>query len=328
MIDLHLHLDGSLPPALLIRLAELEGVLLPSNNLNELAPYISVPKNCRSLNEFLQKFDLPVSCMQSEQTLKEAAWGLVKELADQGLRYAEIRFAPQLHQRKGLTQKQAVEAVISGMEAGKEERDLKTGLILCCMRGKDNEKENMETIRLAALFLGKGVCGADLAGAEALYPTKDYESLFASARENHVPITIHAGEADGPDSVRAALAMGASRIGHGVRGAEDPKLMQEIIDKQITLEICVTSNYQTKAVLEGQIHPILKLLRQGAAVTVNTDDMTVCNTTLADEFEYLRKKGMTKEEEMRLLLNGAEGAFLSEEEKQELKTEILSRFKK
>jgi len=176
-----------------------------------------------------------------------------------------------------------------------------------------------------AALLGAGVCGLDLAGAEALYPTRDFEELFCKARKENIPFTIHAGEADGPDSIRAALSFGARRIGHGVRVTEDKALLEEVIRKQVTLEMCVTSNLQTKAVREGREHPALWLLRQGAAVTINTDDMTVCKTTISEELKWLRSMGMTREEERKLWENALKGAFLPEEEKEALGREVRLR---
>ena len=331
MIDLHLHLDGSLPPALLIKLAEEEGIVLPGRTEEELMPFLVAPRDCQDLNEYLEKFSLPVSCMQSAATLTEAARGLAHELADQGLIYAEIRFAPQLHQQKGLTQKQVIEAVLNGLgKAGKEVPSLKTNLILCCMRGADNEKANRETIRLAAEFFNDHVCAkvcaVDLAGAEALFPTRSFSDLFAFARELDVPFTIHAGEAAGAESIEAALFFGARRLGHGVRVIERPELLEEIIEKQIPLELCMTSNLQTKALPQSTDYPLLYLLRRGAVVTVNTDNMTVSGTTIAHEYAALRAMGMTVQEEKLLLKHGVEAAFLPEMEKERLRETIEKLF--
>ncbi|MDO5416368.1 MAG: adenosine deaminase [Lachnospiraceae bacterium] len=324
MIDLHLHLDGSLSPKLLMKLASLEGVSLPAKEEKELLPYLSAPEDCASLNEYLEKFDLPVSCIQSEESLAEAGRGLTEELAAEGLLYAEIRFAPQLHLQKGLSQEQVIQAVIRGLQKGREENGLKTGLILCCMRGSQNKKENLETVRLAGDYLNKGVCGLDLAGAEALFPTGQFADLFSLAKRRGIPFTIHAGEASGPQSVWKALEFGAARIGHGVRSVEDPELLKALRERRTTLEICVTSNYQTKAVPAGK-SPALALLRQGIAVTANTDNRTVSGTTLAREFARLRDMGMTREEERTLLQNAVHAAFLGPEEKEALWKKVCRR---
>ena len=322
MIDLHLHLDGSLPPKLLLKLAEMEGVSLPAQDAEGLIPYLTAPRDCQSLNEYLEKFDLPVSCMQSRETIAAAAEGMIQELSAEGLLYAELRFAPQQHTKKGLNQRQVIQAAVEGMEEACSRTGFQAGLILCCMRGEENLEENLETVRLASEFLGHGVCAVDLAGAEAVFPTRNFGRLFSLARELSVPYTIHAGEADGPESIRAALSFGARRLGHGVRCVEDPWLVEQLKKEQITLEVCVISNLQTKAVPAGTIHPILKLLREGLRVTVNTDNMTVSGTTVAGEFAYLKSLGMTNEEKRRCLYNSAEAAFLPEEKKEALKREI------
>ena len=260
--------------------------------------------------------------MQSRETIAATAEGMIQELSAEGLLYAELRFAPQQHTKKGLNQRQVIQAAVEGMEEACSRTGFQAGLILCCMRGEENLEENLETVRLASEFLGHGVCAVDLAGAEAVFPTRNFGRLFSLARELSVPYTIHAGEADGPESIRAALSFGARRLGHGVRCVEDPRLVEQLKKEQITLEVCVISNLQTKAVPAGTIHPILKLLREGLRVTVNTDNMTVSGTTVAGEFAYLKSLGMTNEEKRRCLYNSAEAAFLPEEKKEALKREI------
>ena len=256
--------------------------------------------------------------------MERVTFELVEDLAKEGVVYAEIRFAPQQSLQKGLTQDQAVEAAIRGAKRGMQQYpEIQVGLILCCMRGADNREENLLTVRTAAAFLGRGVAALDLAGAEALYPTADYGEVFALAKELSVPFTIHAGEADGPESIRAALRMGASRIGHGVRAGEDPELLEELKERQIPLEMCPSSNVQTKAVPSLSEHPVLSYLRHGLLVTVNTDNMTVSDTTIEREFRLLKEElGMTPEERRQLLLNAADAAFLTAEERWRLRDVI------
>ena len=237
--------------------------------------------------------------------------------------YAEIRFAPQLHTKKGLTQGRVVQAALLGMQEALAGSFFRCKLILCCMRGADNREENLLTVRTAAAFLGRGVAALDLAGAEALYPTEEFAEVFSLARELGVPFTIHAGEADGPESIEAALSFGASRIGHGVRAAEKPELLERLREQRIPLEICPSSNVQTKAIPSLSQHPVLEFLRQGLCVTVNTDNMTVSDTTIEKEFGLLsRELGMTAEERKKLLLNAADAAFLTSEERWRLKDVI------
>ena len=240
LIDLHLHLDGSLSLASVKELVVLQDIEIPDND-KELLEKLQVSEGCRDLNEYLEKFDFPCSLMQTPIGITTAVRNLEAELAAQGLIYAEIRFAPQLHLQKGMTQSEVVAAAVKGMGQGA----LKSNLILCCMRGKDNHEANLETVRVAKDFLGKGVGAIDLAGAEALFPTADFAELFVLAKELGVPYTIHAGEADGPESVYKALEFGTKRIGHGVRSLEDRALVQRLAAEGITLELCPTSNLNT-----------------------------------------------------------------------------------
>ena len=323
MIDLHLHFDGSLLARTVLELAKEQGIALPSEEPDELKLFLAAPADCGSLNEYLEKFDLPLLVLQTREAIRKGMYTLASSLKEQGMLYAEIRFAPQLHTKKGLTQEQVVKAALQGLQEAVAGSFFKAKLILCCMRGADNREENLLTVRTAAAFLGRGVAALDLAGAEALYPTADYGEVFALAKELSVPFTIHAGEADGPESIRAALRMGASRIGHGVRAGEDPELLEELKEKQIPLEMCPSSNVQTKAVPSLSEHPVLSYLRRGLLVTVNTDNMTVSDTTIEREFRLLKEElGMTPKERRQLLLNAADAAFLTAEERWRLKDVI------
>lgn len=312
MIDLHLHLDGSLLPELVWELAKEQGEEI---SLKQVEETLTAPPNCADLNEYLRCFALPAQVMQSGEALCRCGHELACRLAREGVLYGEIRFAPCLHTRKGLTQAQAVEAVWKGVKrAMGNHPDFSAQLILCCMRG-GGEEENRETVYTASQYMGSGVCACDLAGAEAIYPTKQYGKLFAYAKALEVPFTIHAGEADGPESIWDALSFGASRIGHGVRAAEDSALLQELAEKKIPLELCYTSNLQTKAVSSPARFPLRDFLQRGIVATLNTDNMTVSGVTLEGEY---KKLGLTEEEKKTLLRNSVQASFLSSERKEEL----------
>lgn len=316
MIDLHLHLDGSLSPHVVRELAHLQHISLPGNSEEELEQALSVSADCESLNDYLRCFDLPVRVLQSGEALTLAAQELALRLERQGLLYAELRFAPSQHTSQGLTQTQVVEAVLQGLKQASEkgEGSLSCQLILCCMRGGE-EAANTATVDTAAHFLGAGVCALDLAGAEALYPAGEYASLFQRARSLEVPFTLHAGEAAGPESIWKALEMGAARIGHGVRAREDPCLVRELANRFIPLELCPTSNLQTRAVSCLSDFPLREYLDQGLCATLNTDNMTVSRTTLEGEFALLH---ITPQERRTLLRNSVRAAFLPEENKKAL----------
>ena len=247
----------------------------------------------------MTRFDLPLLVLQTREALERAAFELTEDLAKEGVTYAEIRFAPQLSIKGGMTQEQAVEAAIEGVKRGMQQYpSIRVGLILCCMRGEDNEEWNLQTVEAAKKYLGDVVCAVDIAGAESLYPTERFAPVFEKVREYGLPSTIHAGEAAGPESMKTALAFGAKRIGHGVAAVEDPELVRRLIEEQITLEVCVTSNYQTKVVPSIEAHPIRRLFNAGVRVTVNSDNRTVSNTNVRKELDILRNVFGFKEQEI------------------------------
>ena len=299
LIELHLHLDGSLRPETVWELAKEQNIKLPANTVDEVRDQMQVPEDCRTLEEYLTRFDLPLLVLQTREALERAAFELTEDLAKEGVTYAEIRFAPQLSIKGGMTQEQAVEAAIEGVKRGMEQYpSIRVGLILCCMRGEDNEEWNLQTVETARKYLGDVVCAVDIAGAESLYPTERFAPVFEKVRESGLPSTIHAGEAAGPESMKTALAFGAKRIGHGVAAVEDPELVRRLIEEQITLEVCVTSNYQTKVVPSIEAHPIRRLFNAGVRVTVNSDNRTVSNTNVRKELDILRNVFGFKEQEI------------------------------
>jgi len=322
LIDLHCHLDGSITPEIALRLAEIQGIQLEQNR-EKLENLLSVPESCESLNDFLKCFVLPCSLLQTEEAITEAVYLVQENIRSQGVVYLEIRFAPQLHCEKGLCQEQVIRAALRGLEKS----SLRTNLILCLMRSDSNRKENMETVELAKKFLVEdgGVTAIDIAGAEALFATGNFREEFTLAKDLEIPFTIHAGEADGPDSVRAALDFGASRIGHGVRIIQDRELLDEVIRRGIPLEMCPNSNRQTKAVADMRRYPLQEYLSGGAKVVINTDDMAICRTTLRREFEYIEKEfGITDSQIRTMLNNAADAAFTGPETKAYLRDLIAA----
>ncbi len=314
LIDLHLHLDGSISVPMARRLAALDGRTLSEDDA-ALGKRLSVTADCRDLNEYLAKFDFTASILETREQLSECMYLLQEELAELGYLYAEIRFAPQRHGARGLTQREAVEAVLEGLSRSCFE----AGVILCCMRGDDTHDANVETVRLAAEFLGQGVVALDLAGAEALFPTADYADIFALARELGVPFTIHAGEADGPESIYAALSFGAQRIGHGIRAIEDDALIERLAREGIALEMCPTSELQTSAIDDYAKFPLMSLLERGVNVTVNSDNMGVSVTDVRRELLLLAGIFRLSNDDIhQLMLNAARAAFASDALKDEL----------
>lgn len=287
MIDLHLHIDGSFRPQTIYELAKEMNIPLPADSVEGLLPYIQVPEDCRSLEEYLERFTLPLQVIQTPHAIERVTYELIVDLAAQGLDQAELRFAPKSCANNA-SQKEIVEAAIKGLDRGIHETGMKAGLILCAMRGNSFE-DNMETLMLVKEYLGKGVIAFDIAGAEIVFKTHLYADLFAKAKELDVPYTIHAGEGDGPESIRAALDFGAKRLGHGIRVYEDPELMKRVRDEKIVLEVCPISNLHTKVVDDMKDYPLRKLFDYGILVTINTDNMTMSNTTLQKEYDFIKK---------------------------------------
>ena len=308
MIDLHVHLDGSLDFDMVRKLAELQHQ--KRYNDEELISRMVAPKDCQDLNDYLTKFDYPLQLLQTKEALGLSVYELLKLQQKQGLTYSEIRFAPQLHLKQGLTQEEVVEAVLDGRQKFEEEGSaMHSGIILCCMRGAD-DKLNYKTVEVASEYMGKGVKFLDLAGAEALFPTKNYKQLFRYAESLKVPYTIHAGEADGPQSIWYALEYGAKRIGHGVRCIEDTELIQRLAKDQIPLELCPTSNLNTKIFERIEHYPIPRLMDAGIKITINTDNMTVSNTTLEKELKLVEDTFRLSKEDMAGLQKNAKESII------------------
>ncbi|MBQ6431307.1 MAG: adenosine deaminase [Oscillospiraceae bacterium] len=313
-VDLHLHLDGSLSESVITELLARDGRTMP---LKEIHDAIRVPDHCASLVEYLKRFELPTQVLQTEYAMELAAYDLVSRLAELGLIYAEIRFAPQLHTRRGLTQEAVLKSTIRGVRQAQEDfPTIRAGLVLCSMIGG---KGNDETARLAMQYVGNGVAGADLAGAEGMVPIEEYYDLFHELQRENVPFTIHAGECGDPENVRKAIELGARRVGHGCGAIKSEAVMDLLVRTQTVVEACVVSNLQTKAVLDAKDHPIRPFFDRGIAVTVNTDNMSCSNTTLQREHEVIAgAMHFTDAEFLQMDKNAINGAFIPENEKKEL----------
>ncbi|MCR4726630.1 MAG: adenosine deaminase [Clostridia bacterium] len=310
MIDLHLHLDGSLTPEDVRTLASLSGVTLPTKNDEELFSLLTA-RDTRSLSEYLEKFELPLSVLQSGEAVGLAVERLGDRLFDLGYSFAEIRFAPLLHLRRGASMRSIAEGALEGVKRSR----LPIGLIFCCMRGAEKAK-NEETIECAAEYKNAGVVGVDLAGAEALYPTENYRDIFRLAAKENLNITIHAGEAAGADSVRAALDFGAKRIGHGVAAAGDDALLERIKTAGVTIEICPTSNSQTGAIPSIAAHPVRTFLEKGVHCALSSDNMTVSDTDVFREWAKIKAAFSFDDSVKERLIRSAEAAsFINGREK-------------
>lgn len=284
--DLHCHLDGSLSAVTIRKLAAEIGKELPNDK--KLAELLQVEPGCTSLKEYLMKFDLPLSCLITKESFRTAVRELLHDAAQENVVYMEIRFAPLLSVHDNLTMREIIEGAIDGMEEGKKLYHVDSSLILCGMRHMSVE-DNIRVVKEAREFLGAGVCAVDLAGDEAGFPVMGQKEMFETARKLDIPFTIHAGECGSAQSVRDALELGASRIGHGIAVKKDAQLMKYCAQHNICLEMCPTSNLQTKAVDSMEEYPFMEFLEAGIPVTVNTDNRTVSNTSITKELELLKE---------------------------------------
>ena len=320
MIDLHLHLDGSLSLDDFIFLAERNNV-----DLGEDFPKnVYVPSDCKSLEEYLERFDLPLSLLQDEMSIAYVTKSLVNRLYEAGYIYAEIRFAPQLHTQKGMSQEDAVISALAGLKSAlKDKENFDANLILCCMRQAYYET-NRETVKLAIKYKNQKVVCVDLAGPEAFHTGDFYKELFDEAKDGGANIIIHAGEACGSDEVmRAINLLHAKRIGHGVHLDLNRENVRKVTEDRIAFEFCPTSNLQTTSLPNYESVPLREFDRLGILVTVNSDNMTVSNTDVLKEYRHLFKVfKLTKHEVRHLLMNSLEAAFIAPELKFKLMREL------
>lgn len=326
-VDLHCHFDGSLNIQLSYELAKEDG-LIKDMNFETFKEAMEVSKDNKSLDEYLRRFDFPLLLIQSKKNLKHLARQHVIDLKENGLVYAETRFAPQSC-TKELTQDEVVEVVLEGIKEGMEETGIKVNVILCLMKINNatfNTKENWETVEVAKKYYGKGVVALDLAGWEGCAPTIVYKPFFDKAKEYNIPFTIHAGESCPSDYVKMAIEMGASRIGHGGQIVYDESAIELVKEKHIPLEMCITSNVQTCNPDAYEKHMFRTLKDKGVWLTINTDNMTVSNTNLDYEYECLEKyMGLTYEEAIECNKNSIQYSFMKETEKEEY-LKLLSKY--
>ncbi|WP_432094465.1 adenosine deaminase [Streptomyces sp. bgisy100] len=308
--ELHCHLDGSVRPGTVADLARHQGIAL-DRPVEEL---VVAPAHCGSLTTFLTHIDLPLQVLQTPDALTRTARELVEDWETDGVVHGEVRFAPQLHVRHGMTRDEAVRAVADGLAQGRAATGVSTALLLCCLRHQSPD----ESLAVAetALRHRDVVAGLDLAGDETLYGAGPHRSAFDLAHRAGLPCTVHAGEAAGPESMWEAIdVLGARRIGHGVRCTSDTALLDRLRTDTIALEMCPTSNVQTGAVPSLSGHPATALLADGLPVTISTDTRTTSATTLQREFASLRQAtGWTGRHEALAQENAAQASFSTRSE--------------
>lgn len=323
--DLHCHLDGSVRVETLIDLAQQQGVTLPGMTVDALTPHVVIPDDCESLEQYLKAFDVTLSVMQDFDALRRVAYELAEDAAKENVKYLEVRFCPLLHTNKGLSMHQIVKAVLQGLGDAERQYDILSGVIICGLRHMTPES-SVALAQLAIDFKNRGVVAFDLAGGEYGNPAKDHKDAFYIVLNENINCTIHAGEAFGPESISQALHYcGAHRIGHGTRLQEDRDLLNYVNDHRIPLEICLTSNVQTKAVDKIENHPLRKYYDLGLRVTLNTDNRLMSHTTVTDEYVIAAQAfDFDAHDLANLVINGFKSAFLPHNKKTRLLKSVIA----
>jgi adenosine deaminase len=326
--DLHVHLDGSLRLATILDLAEKQKVELPARDEDRLRQAMNLGQNCGSLVEYLKAFDITLRVMQTADALTRIAYELAEDAAKENVRYMEVRYAPMLHTRRGLKLTTVVEAVLEGLRASQEKYGIESNVIICGIRNVSPET-SLEMAELAVAYKGRGVVGFDLAGAEYDHPAKHHKKSFQLVRDNNINVTIHAGEAYGPESIAQAIHVcGAHRIGHGCRLRENGDLLHYVNDHRIALECCPSSNVQTGAIRDLASHPIKLYKNLGLRVTVNTDNRLVTDTTVSRELWLCHKEmGFTLADLKQIVVSGFKSAFLPFHVKQQYLRKVSEELK-
>ncbi|MEU9603311.1 adenosine deaminase [Streptomyces sp. NPDC048057] len=335
-VVLHDHLDGGLRPATIIELARECGYdALPTTDPAALAVWFRDAADSGSLERYLETFAHTCAVMQTRQALERVAAECAEDLAADGVVYAEVRYAPEQHQERGLTLDEVVDAVNAGFREGERRADGRI-TVRALLTGMRHTDRSLEIAELTVAHRDRGVAGFDIAGGEIGNPPARHLPAFRHLKQHNCHFTIHAGEAAGAESIHEAVQVcGAERIGHGVRITEDitvhddgtatlGRLAAYVRDNRIALEVCPTSNLQTGAAKDYATHPLDLLRRLGFRVTLNTDNRLVSGTTMSEEFRHVAEAfgyGLAEFEE--LTLSAAKATFLSLPERQRLIEDVI-----
>lgn len=318
-IDLHCHLDGSVRPQTIIDLANEQNISIPSQDIDQITSLMIAPETCQNLEEYLMRFDLPLSVMQTQAAIERISFELFEDAAKENVKYFEVRFGPQLHQLQGLSFDQIIGSVVKGMQRAEAMYDIKGNYILSILRTfpKDNIRD---VIDAGAPYLNKGVVAFDLAGAELAGFCSEFIPYVEYAIERGYRITIHAGEQGVGQNVFDAVSMlKAERVGHGIHISGHQGAYDLVKQHNIGLETCPSSNIQTKAVGKLSEHPLKAFYEDALPITINTDNRTVSNTTMTDEVrKVMQEFNLSRADYFNIYKISVEQAFASDEVKQHL----------
>lgn len=326
--ELHCHLDGSIPVGTLFKMVKKQESEFTIKDIDEFRKYVTISGECKSLKEYLYRFDYPIKVLQTKENLEAATMEILEAASSENVRYIELRFAPLFHLEKGLSPEEVVEAVLEGKKQGEEKYNIACGIILCAMRHMDCAKST-ELVELANKFKDKGVVAVDLAGNEEDFPPELHKQAFELAKKYGIHITIHAGETGRSENIiKSIKELYAERIGHGTFAYKDKAVEEYLKVNAIPLEVCPTSNVQTKAVDSIKNHPLKRYIEEGLKITLNTDNRTVSKVTLSEEYvNVMEQADISFEQVIGIMRNTIEAGFCSKEVKDKILAEFESSVK-
>ncbi|WKZ82860.1 MAG: adenosine deaminase [Acidimicrobiia bacterium] len=331
-VVLHDHLDGGLRASTVLDLAREVGYEgLPARDAGSLEAWFH-QAGAASLAQYLEAFRHTFGVMQTPEAMARVAYEAVADLAADGVVYAEMRFAPSLHLSRGMSRSEAIAGVLEGLTRGEAEFGMTARVIVDAMR-QDTDSE--EVVAAALGFVGRGVVGFDLAGPEAGFPASGHSCALRAAAEGGLHITIHAGEGAGVESIADALACGAERLGHGVRIVEDldedgrpGPVAGEVLERRIALEVCPTSNLDTKIYARPKDHPLGRLHRSGFVVTINTDNRLMSATSPSRELAFaVERQGMSLGDLETITMAAIDAAFCDEDTRQQVRLRVADGYR-
>lgn len=319
--ELHCHLDGSLSLPTIRQLAAVANIDLPASD-EELKHHVTAPAHCENLLDYLEAFDFIRPLLQTKEALTLAAYDVAKQAALENVLYIEVRFAPELSMDQGLTVLETIDAVCEGLRQAQDEFGIVAKALVCGMRQSDQELTS-RILAEANQVTDQDFVGFDFAGDEHNYPPQAIDALIQQVKNYNRPMTLHAGECHCPANVTQSMAYGIKRNGHVTLLAYEPELLKEFVKNEVTGELCLTSNLQTKAAATVEDFPYLKMKEAQAHISINTDNRTVSDTDLTKEYAlYHRHFHTTPTDFYQHNVDAIQASFASDEEKQELLTKL------
>jgi len=323
-VDTHCHLDGSLRVRTILELAKKQRVRLPADTEKELRRFVTVSPSCRSLKEFIDAFDIYLPLLRDPESVERVAYELCEDSAADNIRHVEVRDAPVIHAHADFTAEQFVEAALRGLRRGLRDFGVTSSFIVGLFRAHSPRENRVAFEALVKFFRPAnglrepGVVGMDLCGDEARFPTMEFAAFYERASARGIPTTCHAGETVGTENLRAALALGVRRIGHGTRLLEDAVLLRQVVERKIPLEIGITSNLRTVSVRDLASHPVKKFYDAGVPLSINTDDRGLIDIDLTHEYRIAHELGFSRMELTAIARGAIDHLFLPENDRREL----------